>query len=150
MTVGQNINNARKKRGITIEELAEKADVSRDTICGWLYQDKRPDTVLLMAVADVLEMSLDELVGRTETKADAPITWYDRIKAMPIDEMASFLAYLDARGVLATADRHICRKCKAESGGHCSISDNDKCRYDMGVKDTLKLWLESDGYKGGA
>lgn len=64
MTVGQHINNARNKRGITIDELAEKANVSRDTICGWIYRDNHPSVVLLMAVADVLEMSLDELVGR--------------------------------------------------------------------------------------
>lgn len=78
------------------------------------------------------------------------ITWYDRIKAMPIDEMASFLVYLNSRGVIATADRYICQKCKAEHNGHCSIGDDDKCLYDMGDKETFKLWLESDAYKHGA
>lgn len=76
-------------------------------------------------------------------------TWHERIKAMPIDEMASFLTYLNSRGVIATADRYICNKCKAEHGGHCSIGDDDKCLYDMGDKETFKLWLESDGYKYG-
>lgn len=75
------------------------------------------------------------------------ITWYERIKAMPIDEMASFLTYLKTRGVLETADRYICQKCKEEHGGRCSIGDDDKCLYDMGDKDTIKLWLEGDAYK---
>jgi transcriptional regulator with XRE-family HTH domain len=150
MTVGTRLNIIRQKRGLTLAQLAQKANVSVYTLNSWIYRDIHPDIEVLSTVADILDCSLDELAGRTETKADAPITWYDRIKAMPIDEMASFLAYLDARGVLATADRYICRKCKAENGGHCSISDNNKCLYDMGVKDTLKLWLESDGYKGGA
>ena len=67
MTVGQHINNARKKRGMSIDELAAKAYVSRNTIVGWIYCDHHPDIELLIAVADVLQMSLDELVGR-ETK----------------------------------------------------------------------------------
>ena len=75
------------------------------------------------------------------------ITWYERIKAMPIDEMASFLTYLKTRGVLETADRYICKKCKDEHGGRCSIGDDDKCLYDMGDKETIKMWLEGDGYK---
>lgn len=147
MNIGEHINAARKKRGITIDELAKKSYVSRNTICSWIYYDRHPDIELLIPVAEVLEMSLDELVGRSETKADTPKTWYDRITAMPIDELASFLVYLSHRGVIATADKYICRKCKAENGGHCNISDDDKCPYDVSDKETVKLWLEIDGYQ---
>ena len=79
-------------------------------------------------------------------ETEKAITWYERIKAMSFDEMVSFLAYLNARGVLDTADMHICTKCKAENGGHCTI-DDDKCRYDADEKGTIKLWLECDAYK---
>lgn len=85
------------------------------------------------------------IVKICEGTSDAP-TWYERIQAMPIDEMASFLTYLNTRGVLETADRVICRKCKAEHGNHCPM-DDDNCLYDLSDKETIKLWLESDAYK---
>jgi hypothetical protein len=69
---------------------------------------------------------------------------YERIKAMSIDEMAAFIVGLDKGGVLATADRYICRKCKAEHGGRCEMCEDDKCLYDMGDKETIKMWLEGD------
>ena len=80
------------------------------------------------------------------------ITLYDRIKAMPLDEMVSFFVYLESRGIITTADRYICQKCRSEHGGHCSIHDDDKCLYDASNKDTIKLWLEGAAYgeaKGG-
>ena len=64
MTIGQRINFARLDRGLTVDELAEKAYVSKNTIAGWIYHGSHPDIELLIAVADVLDMSLDELVGR--------------------------------------------------------------------------------------
>ena len=76
MTIGQHINLARYKRNITLDKLAEKSNVSKNTIVGWIYRGAHPDIELLIAVADALQMSLDELVGRepikekTETKRD--------------------------------------------------------------------------------
>lgn len=65
MTIGQHINHARQQRGISIDELAKKALVSRDTITGWIYRGHYPTLDLLISVADVLNIGLDELVGRT-------------------------------------------------------------------------------------
>ena len=65
MTIGQHINLARNKRNITIDELVEKSGVSKWTICSWIYQGHEPTITLLICVADVLNISLDELVGRT-------------------------------------------------------------------------------------
>lgn len=69
-------------------------------------------------------------------------TIYDRIKAMTIDEMVDFFAHLEKDGIITTADRYICRKCKAEHEGHCPINDNDNCLYDLSNKETIRLWLE--------
>ena len=68
-------------------------------------------------------------------------TLYNRIKAMSLDEMASFFAYLYKKNILSEADRYICRKCRAENGGSCAYNE---CRYDLSVEDTIKLWLEGD------
>lgn len=71
MTIAQHIDLARSKRGLSIRALAEKSYVSQNTIAGWIYRGTHPDIELLIAVADVLEISLDELVGR-EFPKEAP------------------------------------------------------------------------------
>ena len=58
--------NERKKRGLSQEELAEKVQVSRQSVSKWETGDAMPDLNKLMLIADALEMSLDELCGRTE------------------------------------------------------------------------------------
>lgn len=68
MTIGERINAARKARGITIDELAKKSYVSRNTIVSWIYYGRHPDIELLICVADVLQMSLDEIVGRGDPR----------------------------------------------------------------------------------
>lgn len=70
MTVGQHINQARLQRGLSLDKLAKKAYVSRHTIVSWIYQDTQPTIELLIAVADVLDISLDELVGRERNKGE--------------------------------------------------------------------------------
>lgn len=44
-------------------------------------------------------------------------TLYERIKAMTMDDMVSFFVSLDRNGIVITADRYVCRKCKQEHGG---------------------------------
>ena len=68
---------------------------------------------------------------------------YEKIKAMSLEEMVSFLADLERKTIIATADKYICQKCKSEHGGRCPIGDDDECLYDMGNEETIKLWLES-------
>ena len=75
------------------------------------------------------------------------MTNFDRIKAMSLDEMASFFADLYKNDIIATADKYICRKCKAEHGGHCPIGDDDKCLYDLSDKETISLWLKGSAYE---
>ena len=70
MTMGQYINLARNKRDITLDRLAEISGVSKNTIVSWIYYGHHPDIVLLIKVADVLNISLDELVGRKNIRKE--------------------------------------------------------------------------------
>ena len=74
------------------------------------------------------------------------MTNYDRIKAMTIDEMASFFANVSKKGIglIEMADRYICQKCKKEHGGHCPVSDDEKCLYSHDNATTIKYWLEGE------
>ena len=69
-------------------------------------------------------------------------TLYDRITAMPFDELVSFFTYLESEGIITVADRSICRKCKKEQGGYCPIGADDRCLYDLSDKETISFWLK--------
>lgn len=68
-------------------------------------------------------------------------TNYDRIKNMSLDEMIKFFTELVHTDIITTADRYICKKCKAEHNGECPIGDDDNCLYDASDYVTVKLWL---------
>ena len=64
ITLGQSIRAIRKKRGLTQQQLAEKTGLQQSLIARWESDSHTPTTALLVCVADALEVSLDELVGR--------------------------------------------------------------------------------------
>ena len=50
------------KKGLSQEELANRLNVSRQTISKWEVGDSTPDMEKLIAISDMFEISLDELV----------------------------------------------------------------------------------------
>lgn len=71
MTFEERLVQLRKARGMSQEELAEKVGVSRQAVSKWETGDAQPDYVKLMALADALEVSLDDLCGRQTPSAPA-------------------------------------------------------------------------------
>ncbi len=72
-------------------------------------------------------------------------TNFDRIKAMSVDELASFLAEKAVNGdFIVMADGYICSKCKRENGGHCPTPDDSDCMYNEDDTATIKRWLEGE------
>ena len=62
-TIGANIRFYRKKRGYTQEKLAEQADINEKLI-GFYETGKRiPPVINLIAIAEALEVTVDELCG---------------------------------------------------------------------------------------
>ena len=58
------IELSRRKMNLSQEELAEKCRVSRQAIAKWESGDSVPTIEKLVFLADLHELSLDELVGR--------------------------------------------------------------------------------------
>ena len=62
MSLGNNLFNARKKRGLSQEEVAEKLGVSRQTISKWELDETLPDICQSKKLANLYGLSLDELI----------------------------------------------------------------------------------------
>ena len=63
MTFGDQLSKARKEKDLTQEELAEKLNLSRQTILRWEKNQVFPDISNLKAVAQVLDVSFDYLLS---------------------------------------------------------------------------------------
>lgn len=62
MSLGTNFFNARKKQGLSQEEVAEKLGVSRQTISKWELDETLPDINQSKKLAATYKISLDELI----------------------------------------------------------------------------------------
>ena len=62
MDLGSNLFQARKKRGLSQEEVAEKLGVSRQTISKWETNETLPDIRQSKRLAVLYHVSLDELI----------------------------------------------------------------------------------------
>lgn len=70
MTVVERIKESAKKRGYNLKTTALKAGLSENAIYSW--QKYTPSSDKLAAVADVLHVSVDYLLGNTDDPNPAP------------------------------------------------------------------------------
>jgi transcriptional regulator with XRE-family HTH domain len=63
-TIGEAIKKARLEKGYSRERLSLKAHVSHQNIFQWETGRSFPNIINLIPIADALNISLDELVGR--------------------------------------------------------------------------------------
>lgn len=62
----KNIKTFRKERGLTQEELAIRVNVVRQTVSKWEKGLSVPDADMLQKIAEVLEVSVSQMLGREE------------------------------------------------------------------------------------
>lgn len=62
MTFGENLINLRKKNKMTQEEVAEKLDITRQTVSNWELNQTKPDLDQLKQLSALYKISIDELV----------------------------------------------------------------------------------------
>lgn len=67
MSMGQKIQNLRQSKGLSQEQLAEKLDVSRQSVSKWESGAARPETEKLIALADLFGVTTDYLLKDGET-----------------------------------------------------------------------------------
>lgn len=86
----------RKQKGLSQEEVANRLNVTRQTISKWELGDSTPDMEKLTAIGDLFDISLDELVlGKTpDSPKDTP-------------HAANFLAALEQKVLTSQNKRHL-------------------------------------------
>lgn len=75
--LSERLRKARKAIGLTQEELAERASTTKGTISNYENNHSTPPNDMLRQLADILDVSTDWLLGRTNTEAPylaAPVT----------------------------------------------------------------------------
>ena len=73
INLGENIKRLRKSRDITQEQFAELIGVSNVAVSKWERGETYPDIALLPVIASFFCISLDELMGYSESISDADI-----------------------------------------------------------------------------
>ena len=66
MEMGRKLKEARQMRGLTQENVAEKLNVSRQTISNWETEKFYPDILYVLQLSDLYQISLDELLKGDE------------------------------------------------------------------------------------
>jgi len=67
--LAERLYNLRKEQNLTQEDAAEKLGIALRTYCRYEKNEREPTAPVLVQMADFYNVSLDYLVGRSETKA---------------------------------------------------------------------------------
>lgn len=71
MQLGNNIQTLRKGKGLSQEKLAEKINVTRQTISNWELGETAPNPEQLILLSKEFNISIDELVGNDTKLPDS-------------------------------------------------------------------------------
>ncbi|MBZ1510955.1 helix-turn-helix transcriptional regulator [Leuconostoc mesenteroides] len=88
MTLLSRTKEIAKKRGMSMESLANKVGISKSGIYQWDKHEPKPSTI--QKVADVLHVSTDYLLGRTD---EMNATTVETVKKADIDDDELLLSF---------------------------------------------------------
>jgi transcriptional regulator with XRE-family HTH domain len=72
MEFNNKLYELRKQKGLSQEELANRLNVSRQTVSKWEVGESSPDMEKLVAISELFDISLDELVLDKAVKKEEP------------------------------------------------------------------------------
>lgn len=90
MNIGKTIKNLRRERDMTQEQLAEYLNISSQAVSRWETDLALPDITLLPTLANLLGVSIDELLGMNESR-DINIRVHERRNAGDFDGAVTLL-----------------------------------------------------------
>ena len=90
MTLEEQIRNCRKQAGISQEKMAEMIGVSRQAITKWENGTGTPDIANLVAIAELFQISLDELLLNEKREKKQSEYLYESITEYDIDGIKNY------------------------------------------------------------
>lgn len=97
MNIGNNIRQLRKANHLSQEELAQKCNVSRQTISRWESNEVLPDTNNLLILSKLFNVTLDEVVfgkKQKETNKKRLIWEYGLIVVLILSLILNIIFYM--------------------------------------------------------
>lgn len=152
MELGKQIAYYRKQKGLTQEALAKYLNISNQAVSKWEANQSYPDITLLTKLADIFEISLDQLFGRTceQTQVNNAIPslpWKDDGELHAVIYLGKHFV---KREQLTNAQQQICEYVTFEyEGGALNISsDFNVCCNDVKGNVTAGNNVECNNIEG--
>lgn len=70
MSLGERLYELRKKKGLSQEEVAEKLNVTRQSVSKWETDESKPDFDKIVPICELYEISTNELLGGTKEEKE--------------------------------------------------------------------------------
>ena len=93
-TFGKRIARLRKEKSYTQEDIAFKVNISPQAVSKWENDISFPDITVLPILADIFEVSVDELLGR---KNNQQVVLVEEAKKEDINKMALKIKVIDGK-----------------------------------------------------
>lgn len=107
MKLGERIRTLRQEKGLSQEALAERLEISRQAVVKWEHGTANPSTANLIALSQILEVPLTELVpGKTEgteSPKKAPLLLFALLAVTLALAVLTLLTLLRARSMAVPA-----------------------------------------------
>jgi transcriptional regulator with XRE-family HTH domain len=150
-SLGRQIRSLREHRGLSLNQLARQSGISVTGIRNIEFGRANPGLLTVVAILDVLGVSLDELVslarraGKTVHVARAPAAQRDASVQRPISEI--YQPRVRGRVVTLPAGTDLLTARKAEAGPHFAfvlegrvrVSTSDGNAHELGAGDAIHL-----------
>ena len=141
------IRHLRTERGITQEQLASMLKVSRSTIGMYETGSREPDFETCEAIADIFNVDMDYLMGRSNVERKHPITPTTVIPAgfEPLPKMKKVPLIGDiACGEPITAEQNIVDYVDVPEGAHCdfALRCHGDSMIEAGIRDSDLVYID--------
>jgi len=100
--VGQLLRSARAKRGMTRRQLAEQSGASERYLAQIEGGQGNPSVIVLKAIAEALDLSIVDLLPRTDGRSETLEHIVDVLRRMPQSELPAIADLIEGRAALAT------------------------------------------------
>ena len=100
VAIGKQISLIRNELGLTQKQLAKELNISQQLIANYELGQRRIHVSLLVKLAEVLHINVDELLGLNKRNKPGPMSKIERkiefIKTLPEDKQKKILELIDS------------------------------------------------------